>query len=148
MTSRRFLRRFLGLLCAGLLSTASWAQSTEWACWYSMDLHLSCQLVQAPVASELSPEEAAVVRLANAPSAPGFTVAVLRERPYALRQLLMRIPLWSEPFDSAGLGELSQAVMCGSRPACAARYSDQPVNSLAAAAAMADAWDPLLQPLR
>ena len=148
MTCLRILARFLGLLALCLAPWSAQAQATEWSCWYSLDQHVSCQLLQAPVAVELSEAEAVVVRLANAPSAPGFTVAVLRERPYALRSLLMRIPLWTEPVDRNALGELAQAVMCGARLDCTARYGNGPVSSLAAAAAMADAWDPLLQPLR
>ena len=140
--------RFLGLLALCLAPWSAQAQTTEWSCWYSLDQHVSCQLLQAPVAAELSDAEAVVVRLANAPSSPGFTVVVLRERPYALRSLLMRIPLWTEPVDRNALGELAQAVMCGARLDCTARYGNGPVSSLAAAAAMADAWDPLLQPLR
>lgn len=145
MTSFHRPLRALFPLLLGLACISARSQSTEWNCWYSHDRHVSCQLVQAPAATELTELEAAVVRQPNAPSAPGFTVAVLRERPYALRGLLMRIPLWGEPFGSSGLDELSQAVMCGSRPDCLARYNDQPLSSLAAAAALADAWDPVLQ---
>jgi hypothetical protein len=147
MTFTRLLARVSSLLAMCLASWSAQAQATEWTCWYSLDQHVSCQLLQAPVAAELTNAEAGVVRLANAPSAPGFTVWVLRERPYALRGLLMRIPLWNEPVDRNGLGELAQAVMCGSRLDCTAQYGAGPVSSLAAAAAMADAWDPLLQPL-
>jgi hypothetical protein len=148
MTLHRLLPRVLGLLAMGLAACSAQAQSTQWSCWYSLDQHVSCQLLQAPVATELTDAENVVVRMANAPAAPGYTVAVLRERPYALRSLLMRIPLWTEPVDRAALGELAQAVMCGTRPDCTASYGAGPVTSLAAAAAMADAWDPLLQPLR
>jgi hypothetical protein len=148
MNFQHILARILGLFALALAPWSAQAQATEWSCWYSLDQHVSCQLLQAPVATELSDAEAVVVRLANAPSSPGFTVAVLRERPYALRSLLMRIPLWTEPVDRDGLGELAQAVMCGSRLDCTARYGNGPVSSLAAAAAMADAWDPLLQAQR
>jgi hypothetical protein len=148
MTLIPILTRAIGSVVLALTPWSALAQTTEWSCWYSLDQHVSCQLLQAPVAVELNDAEAAVVRLANAPSSPGFTVAVLRERPYALRSLLMRIPLWTEPVDRNGLGELAQAVMCGSRLDCTARYGSGPVSSLAAAAAMADAWDPLLQPMR
>ncbi|EHR72995.1 hypothetical protein BurJ1DRAFT_4196 [Burkholderiales bacterium JOSHI_001] len=148
MTFLRIIPRVLGLFLLSLAPWSAQAQTTEWSCWYSLDQHVSCQLLQAPVATDLSDAEAVVVRMANAPSAPGFTVAVLRERPYALRSLLMRIPLWTEPVDRNALGELAQAVMCGTRLDCTASYGSGPVSSLAAAAAMADAWDPLLQPLR
>ena len=148
MTLLRTLPRVLALLVLSLAPWSAQAQATQWSCWYSLDQHVTCQLLQAPVATELTDAEAVVVRMANAPSAPGFTVAVLRERPYALRSLLMRIPLWTEPVDRNALGELAQAVMCGTRQDCTASYGTSPVSTLAAAAAMADAWDPLLQPPR
>jgi hypothetical protein len=148
MSSPRTFSIVLGWLGLCFASGPAQAEATEWTCWYSLDQHVSCQLLQAPVALELTEAEGVLVRQAQAPGAPGLTVAVLRERPHALRGLTMRIPLWTEPVDPKALGELAQAVMCGARADCVARYGSGPVTSLAAAAALADAWDPLLQPLR
>jgi hypothetical protein len=135
--------------CFALWPALASAQATEWTCWYTLDQHVSCLLLQAPLATELSAEEALQVRLANAPTPAGGTlplvVSVMRERPHALRSLMMRIPLWGDPVDMLAVAELAQAVMCGSRPDCTARYSAQPAATPAGAAALADAWDPVLQ---
>ena len=103
----------------------------------------------ASVVQGLLQVHALQVRRDNAPTPAGaalpLVVSVMRDRPWALRGLAMRIPLWSDPVDMVAVAELAQEVMCGTRLACTASYSQNPVATLAGAAALADAWDPVLQ---
>jgi hypothetical protein len=144
----------LVLLAMQALPLAARAQAApevpvNWQCWYSQDQHVSCRLAQAPQAPP--PDTALRQQLAAAPAITPFNrplpavVGVLRHQPGSLRGLLMRVPLHTEPLDHEHVAVLVQSVMCGSRPLCSAHYSEQPADSLQAAADFADALDPLLQ---
>jgi hypothetical protein len=72
------------------------------------------------------------------------SVRLIRERPAATAGMLILIPLYTEPFDQEAVAELVQAGMCGRQAGCQTRYGAQPASTPEAAAALADAHDPVL----
>lgn len=127
-------------LAASSAVLAAWAQApspvaspaTLWQCWLQPDQQVGCTLVQVGARPQPSP-----------PGLPPVVVA-LRERPASALGRVIRIPLHTEPFDTASVAELAQAVMCGTQPACRTQWLTHPGATAEAAAALADAHDPVL----
>lgn len=124
------------MLAASLLPAAARAQvpapATLWHCWLQADQHVGCTVVQVAPRTQ-----------ASLPGLPPAVVA-LRERPASAQGRVIRIPLYTEPFDTASVAELAQAVMCGTQPACRTQWLAHPGASTEATAALADAHDPVL----
>ncbi len=130
------------LAMAGLVSTAQAeptapSPGTVWNCWMAGSATVECRLADAqalatPVAVESHPSAAtadpAPEALSVAPSGmpsrrplPALVDTIL-ERPAALRDRRIRIPLYSPPESRENAEELADAVMCGARKHCQVRF--------------------------
>lgn len=141
----RRLPHALALLACLAASPAAFAQ-TLWQCWLD-DQHIACQLLSHRPAA--APAPAALLQPVSLTAPPRATAAlpvlqVLRQQPGLLQGQVMRIPLYTVPFETSALAELAQAVMCGPLPDCRARFGDLATDTPEAAALFADANDPLL----
>lgn len=98
-------------------------ESLVWRCWYDGQTHISCFVESLPgtAATAYTPP-------------PGLPPVVqqLRTRPEAFRNRFLHIPLYTPPYDMervATLATLAQAIVCGERPQCAARFTPAPTQS-------------------
>lgn len=144
MPSPRLPANLAAFALAAACTSAS--GQTVWQCWLD-DQSVACSLMS---------DRAGAIELVRAALPPmsmpaGTLLAdtrplmqVLRQQPGLLRGKVMRIPLHTVPFDNSAVAELAQAVMCGSRNDCSARYAAHPADTPETAAGFADANDPLL----
>lgn len=119
--TRTFLASLLA--CLALLAPgAAGAQATHWSCW--LDHDDSTQAVCMVMAPALEHRSSAIEpRLARGRAlSPAEYLRVVRERPDELRGQQVYVPLHTVPTEEASVAELMQAVLCGARPRCQARY--------------------------
>lgn len=115
-----FVGAFLGasLFAAAPASAADPAgerQNLHWRCWYDQQVHIHCLLDSAP-----------------APAANGKPVGhlpkivqSLRSKPSSFKAVLIRIPMYTDPYDVHFPRLLAEATMCGDRADCSVQYTQQ-----------------------
>ncbi|MBI2305876.1 MAG: hypothetical protein HYU78_01105 [Rhodocyclales bacterium] len=90
-------------------------QNLHWRCWYDQQAHIHCLLDSDP-----------------APAATGKPVShlpkivqSLRSKPSSFKAVLIRIPMYTDPYDVQFPRLLAEATMCGGRADCSVQYTQQ-----------------------
>lgn len=125
----------MAMLAASMPAALAQTDGTRWAC-HVAEQHLVCHVQQTVVTTvSATPVD---------PRLPPI-VHTLRAQPSSWRGRLVRIPLFTEPFDDSSLQPLAQAVLCGAVRGCRAEVGRDRELSTLALLDFADANDPLLQ---
>lgn len=124
MVKRLFL--CLAILAGALLGTApalatevpppaAERQSLHWRCWYDQQVHIHCLLDSDPTAAATGKPVGHLPRI----------VQELRSKPSSFKAVLIRIPMYTDPYDADFPRQLAEATMCGGRTDCSVRYTQQ-----------------------
>lgn len=121
---KKWFRLALFAFFSCLLGSASAADETQassdslqWRCWYDQQVHISCVVDEIPRA-DTSPSLALPVNLPP-------IVVLMRTNPGQLRNMIVQIPLLSEPEDMEFTALLAKASVCGSRRDCTVNFSEK-----------------------
>lgn len=110
------------LLCrtASAQEAQASSESLVWRCWYDGQTHITCFIESLP--------RTAATAYTPALGLPPIAQQ-LRTRPETFRNRFLHIPLHSHSDDMELVATLAQAIACGERPRCAARFTPAPTQS-------------------
>lgn len=137
--SKRMVLTALWLAASGVHSAHATESSSDWTiwhCWLERSTRIFCRLESA--AAEQPPAPETHMRLVPVVAPSGRVVAMnelartILDRPGALQQRTLSIPLLSPPESRLGAEELAGAVMCADRIRCRVSFRSR--------------YDPLLDP--
>lgn len=90
-------------------------QNLHWRCWYDQQVHIHCLLDSDPAPTAAGKTTAQLPRI----------VQELRSKPSSFKAVLIRIPMYTDPYDVHFPRLLAEATMCGGRADCSVQYTQQ-----------------------
>ena len=90
-------------------------QNLHWRCWYDQQVHIHCLLDSEPAPHAAGKPVGHLPRI----------VQELRNKPTSFKTVLIRIPMYTDPYDVHFPRLLAEATMCGGRADCSVQYSQQ-----------------------
>lgn len=112
----------LQLAAAGTVAAAEGlppSSGLHWRCWYDERVHIVCLI---DTMAEVQPLDSLPYHL------PAI-VQQLRNNPEAFRNVFVRIPLFSPPFQAEFTAQLARATVCGTRHDCTVDFTMRPPSA-------------------